>query len=44
MATKKHAKPIRKAKKLGNVKALTLHSSPKLGGITVLSNKNPLAM
>jgi hypothetical protein len=42
MATKKHAKPVKKAKKLGNVKPLQLHASPKIGGVQVLQSKNPL--
>lgn len=44
MATKKHAKPVRKAKKLGNVKSLKLHASPKVGPVAVLSNKNPFTI
>lgn len=39
MATKKSAKPVKKGKKLGNVKSLTLRQSPTLRGVQVLSNK-----
>jgi hypothetical protein len=38
MATKKHAKPIKKAKKLGNVKPLSLRQT------TTLSKINPLTV
>jgi hypothetical protein len=41
MATKKQAKPIKGAKKLGNVKPLQRHKFAKLGPVSVLSNKNP---
>ena len=44
MATKKHAKPVRKARKLGNVKSLKLHAAPKLGGVAVLSSKAPITI
>ena len=42
MATKKAGKPVKKGKKLGNVKPLSLRQSPTMRGIQVLSNKNPL--
>jgi hypothetical protein len=44
MATKKHAKPIKGAKKLGNVKSLKLHASPKVSSRLALTTKHPFAV
>ncbi|HEV2491286.1 MAG TPA: hypothetical protein VGT03_15890 [Candidatus Acidoferrales bacterium] len=43
MATKKHAKPIKGAKKLGNVKPLSRQKYAKLGPIASLKLNVPVS-